>query len=99
MKTIDQDAQCPIHGCARHRCDEHHDDRGRLDAVFLDEGPAFEKLRLSSSSIACAVADAWCADRMNCRCAAIFDSHPTLALALDVLDLLTRESPLRKVKP
>jgi hypothetical protein len=62
--------------------------------------PTPENVALCASPIACAVADAWCADetmvggdQWNVEIA------PGLARALDALELATRESPLRKVKP
>lgn len=54
---------------------------------------------LCASEISCAVADAWAADRMAARAADVFDAHPGLARALDHLEIVTRDSALRKVRP
>jgi len=67
-----------------------------LQARFYDEQ---EVVELQSSELACAVADAWATDRMAARAADVFDEHPGLARALDRLELVTRASGMRKVRP
>ena len=53
--------------------------------------------RLQASPIACAVADAWLSERSDFRVVRRMTDESSSAF--DALELATRESPLRKVKP
>jgi hypothetical protein len=73
------------------------DERLRRERL-LNEGDS-EALDLGASEIACAVADAWAAQRPR----EFGHSHPGLTSALiealDRLEAVTRASALRKVRP
>lgn len=102
MNTIDPDAQCPIHGVSRHSCDADHDTDGALRERAADHLPAAfgENTALCASPIACAVADAFVrGETLNGAWRSDADIGSELTRGLRAIELATRESPLRKVRP
>lgn len=72
----------------------------RLQMIQIDGADDLlsEDAALSASPIACAVADAWARPEHTAACA-IWAHDAGFGCWLDKLELATRNSPLRKVKP
>lgn len=87
---------CTECGKSIEECEAHPDCCGRYYHPNLEA----EKRALQDSPIACKVADAWVAERELFVLAGGFELMPSeLHKALERLELVTRPSAMRKVRP